>query len=43
MLGGLLIMNLSCRKNLVGPASHSVEISAYDAAALESPSRVAVE
>ncbi|KAK7352530.1 hypothetical protein VNO80_17952 [Phaseolus coccineus] len=25
-----------CRRNLVGPASHSVEISAYDVAALES-------
>lgn len=36
-------MNLSGRRNLAGPTSYSVETSAYDVDALESPSHVAEE
>jgi len=36
-------VNPSGRRNLVGPASYSVETSAYDVASLESPSHVAEE
>ncbi|KAK8466448.1 hypothetical protein PHAVU_008G096000 [Phaseolus vulgaris] len=43
LLGGPLCVNPSGRRNLVGPASYSVETSAYDVAALEPPTHVAEE
>ncbi|KAK7354500.1 hypothetical protein VNO80_19964 [Phaseolus coccineus] len=43
LLGGPLCVNPSGRRNLVGPASYSVETSAYDVASLEPPTHVAEE
>ncbi|KAH1109857.1 hypothetical protein AAZX31_04G049500 [Glycine max] len=43
VFGRPLCVNPSGRRNLVGPAFYSLETSAYDVAALESPSRVAEE